>query len=242
MTPTPPSDFSISFSEVEWLRFMTSDKRRPNVLVSCFNSGVGPVVARLTSVCARPVHNRHLPGPLNLPGGHVRHVIAVGRGAFDARSTDGAARMDDCTPAGCANHLGDGGTTRGSGRIAAVLRRALLPAQRDHASRHRRGESGRGPARQTSIRSASSGARLHATRSPVNRCVKVRNGLPRRDVYPVVPLRLSISGGGRKLGQGRRGANSGGSLCQLHGKTERSPGGRDQRSAPRCSLRAALHQ
>jgi hypothetical protein len=66
MTPTPPSDFSISFSEVEWLRFMTSDKRRPNVLVSCSNSGVGPVVARLTSVCARPLHNRHLPGPLNL--------------------------------------------------------------------------------------------------------------------------------------------------------------------------------
>jgi len=66
MTPTPPSDFSISFSEVEWFRFMTSDKRGPNVLVSCSNSGVGPVVARLMSVCPRPVHNRHLPGPLNL--------------------------------------------------------------------------------------------------------------------------------------------------------------------------------
>jgi len=66
MTPTPPSDFSISFSEVEWLRFMTSDRRRPNLLVSCSNSGVGPVVARLTSVCAGPLHNRHLPGPLNL--------------------------------------------------------------------------------------------------------------------------------------------------------------------------------
>jgi hypothetical protein len=66
MTPTPPSDFSISFSEVEWLRFMTSDKRRPNILVSCSNSGVGPVVARLTGVCARPLHSRHLPGPLNL--------------------------------------------------------------------------------------------------------------------------------------------------------------------------------
>jgi hypothetical protein len=66
MTPTPPSDFSISFSEAEWLRFMTSEKRRPNVLVTCSNSGVGPVVARLTSVCARPLHSRHLPGPLNL--------------------------------------------------------------------------------------------------------------------------------------------------------------------------------
>ena len=67
MTPIPPSDLSVSFSEDEWLRFVTSEKRRPNLLVSCFNSGVGPVVTRLMNVCARPLHIRHLPGALNLP-------------------------------------------------------------------------------------------------------------------------------------------------------------------------------
>ena len=67
MTAIPPSDLSVSFSEDEWLRFMTSEKRRPNLLVSCFNSGVGPVVTRLMNVCARPLHVRNLPGELNLP-------------------------------------------------------------------------------------------------------------------------------------------------------------------------------
>ena len=162
MTPTPPSDFSISFSEVEWLRFMTSEKRRPNVLVSCSNSGVGPVVARLTSVCGRPLHSRHLPAPLNL-----QEVTSGTLLLWDVAQMTLEQQMElhewmGGTPAGCPGHLGDGLPAGRSGGIGAVLRRVVLPAERDHAS-GLRGRRSRGrPARHPAVPNATFGARLRA--------------------------------------------------------------------------------
>lgn len=70
MSATPPSDLSVSFSEGDWLRFLTSDKWRPNLLVSCQENGLGPVVMRLIDACAQPLYLHQIrphPGPLDLP-------------------------------------------------------------------------------------------------------------------------------------------------------------------------------
>jgi hypothetical protein len=75
MSPMPPPDLPVSYSEAEWLRFVTAD-RRPNLLVSCSNSGVGPVVAQLMDVCNRPMHVRQLPNALDL-GPETRGTVLI---------------------------------------------------------------------------------------------------------------------------------------------------------------------
>jgi len=70
MSATPPPDLSISFSEGDWLRFLTSDKWRPNLLISCQEHGLGPVVMRLIDACAQPLHLHQIRphrGLLDLP-------------------------------------------------------------------------------------------------------------------------------------------------------------------------------
>jgi len=70
MTTTPPSDLSVSFSESGWLRFLTSDQWRPNLLVSCNEITLGPAVMRLIDACSQPLSLHQVfqhPGQLNLP-------------------------------------------------------------------------------------------------------------------------------------------------------------------------------
>src|SRR5436190_12351 len=72
MSATPPSDPFVSFSESDWLRFLTSDKWRPNLLISCQENGLGPVVMRLIDACPQPLCLHQVfqhPGDLNLPSG-----------------------------------------------------------------------------------------------------------------------------------------------------------------------------
>jgi len=66
MTPTRPSAV-VSFSEAEWQRFLTDERRRPNLLIVCASEEMEAVISRLMGLCKGPVHARQLPGELSLP-------------------------------------------------------------------------------------------------------------------------------------------------------------------------------
>jgi hypothetical protein len=58
----------VSFSEMDLLRTLIQDSRRPNVLIVCAGSAVETVVDELRLVCRPPFHVCHVPGALDLRG------------------------------------------------------------------------------------------------------------------------------------------------------------------------------
>lgn len=66
MTLVHAPDF-VSFSEMPLLRSLTSDQRRPNLLVACTDASIDAVISQLQALCAPPFVTSVLPGPLKLP-------------------------------------------------------------------------------------------------------------------------------------------------------------------------------
>jgi transcriptional regulator of acetoin/glycerol metabolism len=56
-----------SFSELLLLLSLSSQHRRPNLLIACSDSALDAVEHQLSALCAPPVHTCELPGPLVLP-------------------------------------------------------------------------------------------------------------------------------------------------------------------------------
>src|SRR5439155_1216312 len=66
MTFVHAPDF-VSLSEMPFLRSLTTQKRRPNLLVACTGPSVDGAVAQLAAVCAPPTRIYKLPGTVDLP-------------------------------------------------------------------------------------------------------------------------------------------------------------------------------
>src|SRR5579864_7854333 len=66
----------ISFSETEWLRSLTTQPPRPNLLVVCRAVEVEPALTQLTRWCAGSLESCRLPGALHLPA-HKVDALAV---------------------------------------------------------------------------------------------------------------------------------------------------------------------
>jgi hypothetical protein len=79
MTVVNAPDF-VSFSELPLLHSLTTQDRRPNLLIVCSVQWVDAAVDRLQTVCAAPVSVVRLPGTLALPdrltGTLVLHDVA----------------------------------------------------------------------------------------------------------------------------------------------------------------------
>src|SRR5947208_16173395 len=66
MTFVHAPDF-VSLAEMPFLRSLTTQKRRPNLLVACAEPSVDAAIAQLQTVCAPPTQVCELPGTLELP-------------------------------------------------------------------------------------------------------------------------------------------------------------------------------
>jgi Sigma-54 interaction domain len=66
MPPLHAPDIA-SFSELMLLLSLTSQQNRPNLLIACTDTSLEGVLTQLHALCAPPVHECALPGPLTLP-------------------------------------------------------------------------------------------------------------------------------------------------------------------------------
>ncbi len=69
------------FSELPFLHSLTSDARRPNLLIACDRPWIAAAIGQLRVLCAHPFTAVQLPGVLNLPqapgGTLVLHDVAA---------------------------------------------------------------------------------------------------------------------------------------------------------------------
>jgi transcriptional regulator of aromatic amino acid metabolism len=66
MPPLHAPDIA-SFSELMLLLSLSAQQNRPNLLISCTDAALDAVLTQLHALCASPVHECALPGPLTLP-------------------------------------------------------------------------------------------------------------------------------------------------------------------------------
>lgn len=79
------SSDTISLSEEVLLRALTSQQRRPNLLVTCHDVSVDHVVQRLLGFCAPPYHVCSLPGTSWLPAARGGTLFLADAGLLTLR-------------------------------------------------------------------------------------------------------------------------------------------------------------